>query len=546
MCSEVNLSGPSDRLIPINAEHESRLGELREIHHLESASQSEQIDTLKTQLRESEKSVANELDQAHHRSEELKSLRKELDQTKLMAKEEEEKRTKAIGLLKSVRQKLVKVEKEKEDIMKEVEIYKSKEKDEQHNGDVDRRRWELQMQALRETNEKKLKEVLVISEKESVAKLATLKKEASAHRERLEADINQLKSEYSRMVDDQSAKIMNLESATQTISKERDELFDQLQMRTAELESSQSLLEVLESRTKELEFRLRESLDRISFLTEELQMSQNPSRTSRQTDNNASEDVTRLLLEVEGKYASRLSEARSRIKLLEKERSHAEEEWNRGINEKSKSLERLRVSLENKELELETLKNGQSDAGAINIKLELSINRLETTIQTQASEVEELRGQLGIASDKEIAVSQMLHDANERVDALDLQLEGAKERELQLKSSNKLIKDELRKVQSSVALLERQRNPGVGYWSTIGFDRPQSPKDAKRSVSIESSNGAAAFTQDTSEEEINYEYLRNVILQFLEHKDRRPNLVRVLSTILRFTPQETRRLMTKV
>jgi hypothetical protein len=27
--------------------------------------------------------------------------------------------------------------------------------------------------------------------------------------------------------------------------------------------------------------------------------------------------------------------------------------------------------------------------------------------------------------------------------------------------------------------------------------------------------------QSTSEEEINYEYLRNVILQFLEHKDRR-------------------------
>ena len=49
-----------------------------------------------------------------------------------------------------------------------------------------------------------------------------------------------------------------------------------------------------------------------------------------------------------------------------------------------------------------------------------------------------------------------------------------------------------------------------------------------------------------SDEEINYEYLRNVILQFLEHKEMRPNLVRVLSVILRFTPQELRRLNAKL
>ena len=41
-------------------------------------------------------------------------------------------------------------------------------------------------------------------------------------------------------------------------------------------------------------------------------------------------------------------------------------------------------------------------------------------------------------------------------------------------------------------------------------------------------------------------YLRNVILQFLEHKEMRPNLVRVLSVILHFTPQELRRLHSKI
>jgi hypothetical protein len=131
------------------------------------------------------------------------------------------------------------------------------------------------------------------------------------------------------------------------------------------------------------------------------------------------------------------------------------------------------------------------------------------------------------------------------------------------------LRDELRKVQSSAALLERQRPGGVGgFWSGAntgsqsskngnGVTSPTSPRPSSPTVS---EAGASPAKQ---EEEVNLEYIRNVILQFLEHKEMRvgrtivharysliatcqPNLVRVLSTILRFTPQETRRLIAKV
>ncbi|EFP91108.1 uncharacterized protein PGTG_16970 [Puccinia graminis f. sp. tritici CRL 75-36-700-3] len=49
-----------------------------------------------------------------------------------------------------------------------------------------------------------------------------------------------------------------------------------------------------------------------------------------------------------------------------------------------------------------------------------------------------------------------------------------------------------------------------------------------------------------NEAELNFEYLRNTLLQFLEHKEMRPHLVRVLGVILHFTPQEIRRLASKV
>jgi len=108
-------------------------------------------------------------------------------------------------------------------------------------------------------------------------------------------------------------------------------------------------------------------------------------------------------------------------------------------------------------------------------------------------------------------------------------------------------------VQSSVALLEKQRNPGVGYWSSVSQRTDEevngsAPSRTSMSSdrSLPSQNTSPGEQENKTEEEVNLEYLRNVILQFLEHKEMRANLVRVLSTILRFTPQETRRLMAKV
>ena len=80
-----------------------------------------------------------------------------------------------------------------------------------------------------------------------------------------------------------------------------------------------------------------------------------------------------------------------------------------------------------------------------------------------------------------------------------------------------MLRDELRKVQASAALLEKQRGLGTSYWS--------GPVDAAKSST--SSNGTRQSTVSGSPKEsktdgdINLQYLKNIILQFLEHKDMR-------------------------
>lgn len=146
------------------------------------------------------------------------------------------------------------------------------------------------------------------------------------------------------------------------------------------------------------------------------------------------------------------------------------------------------------------------------------------------------------------------------------------------------MRDELRKIQAGILSSEKSRGPGVGYFShyaasssnlhSNGSTAPSTPlpqtaislplaDTSTQSPSLASSTTSLASSSDTKlkeEEAINFEYIRNVILQFLEHKEMRvssshvhcaklmaeqPHLVGVLGVILHFTPQETRRLTSK-
>jgi cell division septum initiation protein DivIVA len=89
--------------------------EVRDTYRLESKSQTETISKLRTQLSTAENNLSSSAGDVVQ----LGQLRADLAKAQTTAKEEEEKRSKAISLLKTVRQKLVKVEKEKEEIEKD-------------------------------------------------------------------------------------------------------------------------------------------------------------------------------------------------------------------------------------------------------------------------------------------------------------------------------------------------------------------------------------------------------------------------------------------
>ena len=122
-----------------------------------------------------------------------------------------------------------------------------------------------------------------------------------------------------------------------------------------------------------------------------------------------------------------------------------------------------------------------------------------------------------------------------QISTLNSQLDDAKNLATQLRQTNKTLREEMRKVQSSVQLMERQRNPGVGYWaagnpssssavasaaasrSALTSPTPDgsaTPEQLRRSLESVAERGSttSATTERKEEEEVNLEVSRQSIV----------------------------------
>ncbi|KIK93656.1 hypothetical protein PAXRUDRAFT_828758 [Paxillus rubicundulus Ve08.2h10] len=528
---------------------EERFEELRDTHRLQMASQSDQIATLRQQLSEAEALIsasqasASQIEEdSVKRISELQQLHAEVAKAKEAAKEEEEKRVKAISLLKTVRQKLVKAEKDRDDAMRELADMREKERQDMEKDRAERAKLQSEIDAANLEREKVVSGLRTRFDKDIAAAKDRAEKDIQAARKQLDAELGALKASHSADISSKKSHISTLENSVNNLSSENKTFFEQLQLRQAEFESSQCHAESLQAQNTELQFQLKELQEQNDLLHDELGDLQGERTVRPQAPGASPEEISQLVSSVEIKYEAKLLELRRTLATVEKERNETDANWSRKLMEKANEMDQLKHILQSS---AQSRERNENAAGALKAEIE----RFKSEARFQQGRLSELQSQIDAMKDAESALHRRISDAAARAGDSDKQLEEYRVREAQLRTHNKTLRDELRKVQNSIAVLERQRNPGVGYWTSATESRTSisSVSDApslSRAASPGPSSSSPALAK--GDEEINFEYLRNVILQFLEHKEMRPNLVRVLSIILRFTPQETRRLIAKV
>jgi hypothetical protein len=375
-------------------EQDERLEEVHDIHRLESKSRSEEADKLKKQVEEAESLLVVSSEDSKKQKVEIEGLTAEIEKLKGIAKEEEEKRVKAISLLKTVRQKLVKAEKDKEDVLKDKEVV-LKEKEEETKL---KERMEAEIARVKGEKERDVESLRTQFERESAGLKEKFDREFGARKSQFELEIitmkvcasvyshdcsslkltlnlTLLKASHSKELSTKSTRITSLESSLRSLNEEKDSLFDQLQLRQAELESSQTHLEALENQNKELKLELKEVEERLEARGD----SENMNGVGG-VMGIGGVDVGRLIADSEAKAEAKVSELRTKLRSLEKERDEAESEWSRNLQSSGREVERLRKELGNVERawkeEVKVLKERSGERARVE-EMEAEVKRLK-------------------------------------------------------------------------------------------------------------------------------------------------------------------------
>ena len=363
-------------------QNDERVEEIRDTHRLESKSQTELIDTLRAQLAQAQTQFKSLSDSQSSASAAFEALTGDLEKTKVKAKEEEEKCTKAIALLKTIRTKLVKAEKDRDEALAQV-----REKDAMA---MEIARLKNEVDRVRAEGVKEVQRVQTVMSGNAAAEREQIEKEWLARKGQWEIEAITLKSQHAKELATKSRDVERLEENVRVLGREKDELFEEVQLRSGEGENARVQLDVLQSQVEEMRFRLRESEERMGVLQEELAEARRGHATSSvdsPTTGPGAGELAALLSETTSRHEARLTELRNRMRTIELERIDAEESLTRKLQQRAEENERLRGIIVVKDREFKDALDRRRARDEI-------VQRLEADVERERKEKEGDRRQI--------------------------------------------------------------------------------------------------------------------------------------------------------
>lgn len=179
------------------------------------------------------------------------------------------------------------------------------------------------------------------------------------------------------------------------LTSENKSFFDQLELRQAELESSQCYAESLQAQNTEFQFQLRELQERINLLTDEIGELRGEHEMRSQIPGTSAEEISQLVSSIEVKYEAKLSELKRTLSTAEKERTEAEAIWSHKLTEKTKESEELKRMLQSS---VQLREQDEDVTGALKAEIE----KLQTEARSQHGRLHELQTHIDASKDAEV------------------------------------------------------------------------------------------------------------------------------------------------
>ena len=345
--------------------------------------------------------------------------------------------------------------------------------------------------------------------------------EAVETRDKAQADLKKVQEELKSS----KAALDELEKQVNKFRDEASSLREEMQLKAAQQASAQSLMDSMSDQTRELATQMKETKERNESLEEELADAHRLlSERGRE-----GETMRRLLADVEGRAESKVKEMRERMDLAVEERDRAEDEASSIGRRKAREIEDLKTKLRDAEREA----THASEAREIAERRERDFKSRQEDLESRASqaqeEVAEVRSAMAQLRDALDEGERQSRDLEKDKADLRKALDDKETRLEKLQKSSKSMAEELRSLQTANKM--RQGSSIQSSRSSIESSRVTSPipRGSNGTPTASSLSGASAG-------QVDYVYLKNVLLQFLEQKEKKHQmqLVPVLGMLLHF------------
>ncbi|KAL8790458.1 MAG: hypothetical protein Q9213_000610 [Squamulea squamosa] len=366
-----------------------------------------------------------------------------------------------------------------------------------------------------------------------IQRLETEKRHALESLDRLSKDLSKTREELTsstQSLKDLEQQITRLKSANEGFKEE-------IELKTAQYASAQSLMNSMRDQTAEMALQLKEARDRCESLDEEVADAHRLlSERSRE-----GETMRRLLADVEGRADSRTREMKERMEIAIEERDRAEDEASTAARRRARELDDLRNKLREAERNLKLAEDDKEELETAQRDWKRRREELEQRSEKTTQEAEDVRRAMGELRDALDESERQVREAERQKGELRKNVEETQHRLEKLQKANKSMADEIRSIQTS-------RNRGIdseAHSSRSSTDsasrtRLTSPVPANRpnlTAGPPMSPGARPATPNSQAAgSMDFVYLKNVLLQFLEQKDKnhQKQLIPVLGMLLHF------------
>ena len=356
--------------------------------------------------------------------------------------------------------------------------------------------------------------------------------------------LNKTSADLTKAREDAAAtrsRLSTLEDLASSHSKEVTSLREEISLKASLHASSQTLLQGLRDQTHELSIQAREAATRADSLDEELVDAQRMlSERTRE-----GETMRRLLNEAENKTESRLREMKERLEVAVEERDRAEEEASTNARRLAREMEDLKTKARDAARALRIVEDEKEEYEHVQRDWKRRREELEAVNEKSAIEIGEVRAAMAQLRDALDESERQTQDLERQRADLRRNGEETQQRLERLTKANKSLTEEVKALQQGPR--KASVRPGGGLDSGVQSSRSSidspGPNRANSTVGSPAPNTRDKMPNNRSETAtgpnvpgIDYVYLKNVLLQFLEQKDKthQKQLIPVLGMLLHF------------